>query len=308
MFPYAYEVPVSKQVRVIMNTDAKNEADDQFAIVHGLLTSKFSIEGLIGAHFGTQRTNNSMEESYQEIIHILDIMGIAGRIPVFRGAPNRLPDSNTPVPSQGAEAIIAQAHREDPRPLFALFLGPLTDMASAYLMDPSIAGKVTCIWVGGGPWPHGGNEFNLANDIHAANVVLQSGIPVWQIPQNVYTMMRVSMAELQLKVRPYGKIGSYLFQQMIDFIIAMSDRLGMPARESWILGDSPAVGLLLDPYLFSYDLMPIPSIDATMHYLPLQKTDKTLRVYRTIDPRYILEDFFSKLALCFPQANSVYPL
>ena len=63
MFPYAYEVPVSKQVRVIMNTDAKNEADDQFAIVHGLLTSKFSIEGLIGAHFGTQRTNNSMEES-----------------------------------------------------------------------------------------------------------------------------------------------------------------------------------------------------------------------------------------------------
>ena len=71
MFPYAYEVPVSKQVRVIMNTDAKNEADDQFAIVHGLLTSKFSIEGLIGAHFGTQRTNNSMEESYQEI-HVFD--------------------------------------------------------------------------------------------------------------------------------------------------------------------------------------------------------------------------------------------
>ncbi len=91
MFPYAYEVPVSKQVRVIMNTDAKNEADDQFAIVHGLLTSKFSIEGLIGAHFGTQRTNNSMEESYQEILHILDIMGIAGRIPVFRGSPTAFP-------------------------------------------------------------------------------------------------------------------------------------------------------------------------------------------------------------------------
>ena len=305
MSPYAYKVPVSKQVRVIINTDAKNEADDQFAIVHGLLTPKFSIEGLIGAHFGTQRTDRSMEESYQEILHILDIMGLSERVPVFRGAPNRLPDPNTPVPSPGAKALIAQAHREDPRPLFALFLGPLTDMASAYLMDPSIAEKVTCIWIGGGPWPNGGNEFNLSNDIHAANVVLQSGISVWQVPQNVYTMMRVSMAELQLKVQPYGEIGGYLFQQMVDFNMAMSDRPGWPSGESWTLGDSPAIGLLLDEHWFSYDLMPIPYIDDKMHYLPLQPAGKTLRVYRTIDPRYILEDFFSKLALSFPRAHTI---
>ena len=33
---YAFNVPAPYQVRVITDTDAKNEADDQFAIVHAL--------------------------------------------------------------------------------------------------------------------------------------------------------------------------------------------------------------------------------------------------------------------------------
>ena len=32
-----------KRVRVIVNTDAKNEVDDQFAIVHALLSPSFRI-------------------------------------------------------------------------------------------------------------------------------------------------------------------------------------------------------------------------------------------------------------------------
>ena len=39
--------------RVIINTDAKNEADDQYAIVHALLTPSFELHGIIPAHFGT---------------------------------------------------------------------------------------------------------------------------------------------------------------------------------------------------------------------------------------------------------------
>jgi inosine-uridine nucleoside N-ribohydrolase len=39
--------------RVIIDTDAKNEADDQFAIVHGLLSPTLDVRGLIAAHFGT---------------------------------------------------------------------------------------------------------------------------------------------------------------------------------------------------------------------------------------------------------------
>ena len=41
--------PETKQ-RVIVNTDAKNEADDQYAIVHAVLTPSFDLHGIIPAH------------------------------------------------------------------------------------------------------------------------------------------------------------------------------------------------------------------------------------------------------------------
>lgn len=66
-----YDVPEQKKLRLIINTDAKNEADDQFAIAHALLTPRFVQKGIIAAHFGTQRTNESMMESYRECEHLL---------------------------------------------------------------------------------------------------------------------------------------------------------------------------------------------------------------------------------------------
>jgi len=62
--------------RVIVNTDAKNEADDQFAIVHALLSPSLDVVGVIPAHFGTRRTNDSMAESRQEVIHLLKLMDL----------------------------------------------------------------------------------------------------------------------------------------------------------------------------------------------------------------------------------------
>ena len=53
--------------RVIVDTDAKNEADDQFAIVHALLSPDPRRSGLIAAHFGTRRSDRSMAESRDEI-------------------------------------------------------------------------------------------------------------------------------------------------------------------------------------------------------------------------------------------------
>ena len=40
-------LPPAKMHRVIINTDAKNEADDQYAIVQALLTPSFDLHGII---------------------------------------------------------------------------------------------------------------------------------------------------------------------------------------------------------------------------------------------------------------------
>ena len=51
MWNYQFEVPKSKQVRLIVYTDCKNEADDQFALAHALMTPKVDVVGIIAAHF-----------------------------------------------------------------------------------------------------------------------------------------------------------------------------------------------------------------------------------------------------------------
>ena len=68
------------QRRVIINTDAKNEADDQFAIVHALLSPTLDVRGLIAAHFGTRRSQRSMAESREEIDLLLQLLDLTGKV------------------------------------------------------------------------------------------------------------------------------------------------------------------------------------------------------------------------------------
>ena len=300
---YAFPVPPEKQVRLITDTDAKNEADDQFAVVQALLSPKMDNVGLIAAHFGTDRVPDAMEASYRELETVLDKMQFPKAGLLYHGAPHALPDKTTPVVSEGAELIVREAMKEDPRRLFVIFLGPLTDLASAYLMEPRIAGRLTAIWIGGGVYPTGSPEFNLGNDVNAANVVFSSKIELWQVPKNVYEMMPDSLAELQVRVRPCGEIGRYLFDQLVAHSQEDGPRTSdFRTGETWVLGDSPAVGLILYEDRFSYDWMPAPYITQEQAYVHTGLY-RPIRVYRSIDSRLILEDMYAKLQL-FAAENS----
>ncbi len=295
---YKFHVPEEKIVRLIVDTDAKNEADDQFAIVHALLSPKFENVGMIAAHYGT-RHEDGMERSFRELETIFDKMGFPKDGMLYRGASHKIPDKGTPVASEGASLIVREAMKEDPRPLFAIFLGPLTDLASALLMEPRIASRMTAIWIGGGRYPEGGAEFNLGNDVDAANVVFQSKMEIWQVPKNVYVMMPLSLAELEYKVAPYGEIGEYLLRQLDEHANEEGPR-NSPFRsgETWVVGDSPAVGLLLYEHSFEFDWVEAPLITSDMTYVHT-KLNRPIRVYRSVDSRLILDDLFAKLALFY---------
>lgn len=293
---YKFDVPKEKIVRVITNTDAKNEADDQFAIVHALLSPKFENVGFIAAHYGPRHVDG-MERSYKEIETIFDKMHFNKENMIFKGATHALPDRKTPVPSEGANLIIKEAMKDDNRPLYVIFLGPLTDIASAYLMEPRIASRLKVIWIGGGAYPSGAIEFNLQNDVNAANVVFSSPIEVWQVPKNVYEMMPISLAEIEYKMSDCGEIGEYLLEQLDEHAheqnaINNSFRTG----ETWVLGDSPAVGLILYEHRFEFDYIQAPFITQDMTYAHT-KINRPIRVYRNIDSRLILEDLIAKLKL-----------
>ena len=280
--------------RVIINTDAKNEADDQFAIVHALLSPSFDVRGLIAAHFGTSRSYRSMEESREEIDLLLDLMGLE-QVTVANGAPTGIPDEQTPRDSEGAQLIIAESKLAGPEePLFVAFLGPLTDMASAILLDPSLVDRdVVVIWIGGvgygGVETYPGVEFNLRNDIAAANVVYDSGITVWQVPSNVYSQVSVSYTELEEKIGGTSKLADYLINQTVEW-----NRTYWPEPiESRSLGDSPAISLLLYPRGGNFRIVPGPRFGQEGHYVP--GSGHPIRVVESVDVRFLLEDMFAKI-------------
>lgn len=304
MWDYAYTVPENKKVRVIVHTDCKNEADDQFAVAHHLMTPRFDVKGIAAGHFWKNPQEygelGTARASYDEILKVMDLMGLKDQYPVVLGAPRAMEDESTPIDSQAARFIIDEAMKEDTRPLYVACQGAVTDVASAILLKPEIADRMTVIWIGGGDYPEGGFEFNLLMDIHAANVIFSSRVQLWQVPKSLYKVMAVSLAELQLKVRPCGEIGKYLFEQMVEFNQkAAAYDMEWPHGEIWGLGDQGTIAVLMEELeKVSYDLIPAPRIAEDMTYIH-EQDNREIRVYHDLDARLTLEDFFAKLKINF---------
>lgn len=304
MWKYEYEVSQNKKIRILVHTDCKNEADDQFALAHHLMTPKFEVEGIVAGHFckNPQKYGElgTAHASYDEILKVMDLMGISKQYPVVMGAATQMKDERTAVESEGAQFIINQAMKDDKRPLYIACQGAVTDVACALLMKPEIAERIIVIWIGGAPYPKGGFEFNLMMDIHAANVLFSSKAEVWQVPMDVYKQFSVSLAELQLKVKPCGKIGAYLFEQLVEFNkMAAGYNMVWPHGEIWGLGDQATIAVLMEELeKVSFDLVSAPRFAEDMTYIHKQN-NREIRVYKTAETRLTLEDFFAKLAINF---------
>lgn len=319
-----YEVPACKKLRVIIDTDCACEADDQYAVAHQLMTPKLSVMGITAAHFsdrfGAPSVAYTAQKSFEEAQRVVDLMGLHDEVKVYHGCPEKLPDEHTPVDSEASRFIVEEALREDDRPLVITVQGAITNVASAYLMKPEIADRILVIWIGGGVYPVGGDEFNAGNDINAANVIMDSPIELWQVPQDVYCMMKVSFATLYQRVYPYGAIGRHLVEYMTKEVNFMLDSLGdqmeallgrkglsrgavrctYPGGESWQVGDSPVVGLLLTDHEGHYTVEGAPRFDPkTCEYQLRPGNPRKIRVYHYVDSHFILEDFFAKLKYYF---------
>ena len=287
-----YKVPEEKRIRVIVDTDAACEADDPFAIAHALITKKFEVKGIAAEHFVTE---GSVEKSLAEVQTILSLMG--KKVPALLG--NKGPLSVDGSLSEAGEFLVAEAMREDARPLFVLCLGAITNVAAALKMHPEIATRMTIIWIGGHnldlteiPF----REFNSGNDIEAANIVMKSEAEVWLVPSNVYGSMHISLAEIQDRIAGCGKIGKHLFEQMVEY--NNSPAAGWTKGESWSLGDSPAVGIAMNPDCgtYVYREAPIFNEDTSARF---DGTGRKIRVYTSVDSRFILEDLIAKLRILY---------
>ena len=91
-------------VDVVLDSDAYNEIDDQFAISYLLKSKeKLNTKAIYAAPFLNERSvspADGMEKSYQEILKLLSLL--KEQVDVFRGSQQFMSDENTAVSSAAA--------------------------------------------------------------------------------------------------------------------------------------------------------------------------------------------------------------
>ncbi|MBW8786069.1 MAG: nucleoside hydrolase, partial [Novosphingobium sp.] len=150
--------------------DLSGDIDGLFATVHALLSPSAEVRGIVGT--AAAQPTETAQRSADRAEEILRLMGLSGKIPVHVGADRRLPAAATPVDCAGARAIIAEAMRDSPLPLYVTVGGGLTEVASALMLEPRIAERFTLVWIGGDSHSKfEGVEYNFTLDKKAAQYV-----------------------------------------------------------------------------------------------------------------------------------------
>ncbi|MDR2590537.1 MAG: nucleoside hydrolase [Oscillospiraceae bacterium] len=236
-------------VDAVLDTDTYNEIDDQYALAYFLLSKEvINPQAIYAAPFFNQRSESpadGMEKSYQEIKRVLkhckkekynDV--------VFKGSQNYLLDEETPVLSDAAYDLVQRAKTYQPdKPLYVLAIGAITNIASALLLDPSIRERIVVVWLGGHihSLPYLSKEFNMSQDVAAARVVFNSGVPFVQLPcMGVVSHLSTTEPELRHNIKGKSDLGDYLYD--ITCKVALED--GGNATWSRVIWDISTIAWL----------------------------------------------------------------
>jgi inosine-uridine nucleoside N-ribohydrolase len=302
------------RARVISDNDYCGDPDGLVQLAHHLLSPSVDIRAVVGSPPAAQDPSDGGAAADASVAAARTVAELAGRtdVPILAGSNEAVVEPAQPQRSEAAAAVVDEAMRDDTDvPLFVVCGGGLTTIASAWLMEPRIAERLTLVWIGGRehadlavPGDEDlGIEYNTSIDRVAAEVVFnRSDLRMWQVPRDVYRQVLASRSELLVRMWPHGALGRHLF----DSLAATTDlvnRLGLRMGETYVLGDSP---LVLLTALFS-NFHPAPSssrwVDRPRPRLLEDGSYEPagggppLRIFTQLDTRLVLEDLYAKLEL-----------
>jgi inosine-uridine nucleoside N-ribohydrolase len=288
--PSARQVPsipvAGEKVRILIDTDAKNEIDDQYAIALALaLPERFELEGFVGANFDNERGGpDGIRKSVEEVELILEKAGMSGRWPVLHGShPMRYREE--PSESEGVDFIIDRAMASTPDdPLWVVGLGAATDIASAYLKQPAIAERIVVFWHFRTHWPEKCVNFNVFGDTRAARLVFHS--PLSFVLFDTGTHLRISMDKTEQHLRPRGALGEYLHEYRKTVHHWTTTGKGF-----FDLGD---IAALADPNLAEWEEVDCPEVHWDLTYRFTGRLGRILRCYH-IDCRRTFDLLFEAM-------------
>jgi len=281
--------------QVLLDTDQKNEQDDQHYLGYGLF-SDLDILGVNSVHHG----GGQEPVNYTEILNIIDLAMQSGlakdRKPlVFRGANERLvvPGSGiwsdtAAIRSAASEAILAAARGAAPEnPVWVVPVGPGTNVASAILQaraeELELDGRIRVMWLGGSN-NEITNEFNGNNDPWSMYVVCQSGIETWIMPAPVGARVRIDK-RTEADYYADNPLGRYL----LKIVPARNKPLFDPACLSAIISMRLKLGWVKET-----ELLVVGGPDKGYRWTKTERAT-SVRVIRQIDQRAMKEDIFETM-------------
>jgi inosine-uridine nucleoside N-ribohydrolase len=263
-------------MRVIIDTDPGNgvpgaDVDDGLAIGLALRSPEVQLEAItvVGG-------NVPVDQGVACALAILEAAGVSG-VPVHRGAERPLvqdPEDwrrrlnsrhddpaaqrrwkgmSAPTahgaadPTPAARALVERVN-ERPGEITVVAIGPLTNIATAMLLDPQWARKVERIVMMAGAFdmPNVLHELNAAFDPEATHMVLSSEAPLLVIPLDVTTRTFMRLRDVDLLDEAGTPLAEFLGRTARPWVTWLADSFGL---DGCPLHDPLAMATVLDPTL-----------------------------------------------------------
>lgn len=229
-----------ERYRVLVSSDiGGSDEDDDQSMVHFLLYADlFDIEGLVSSppHRGRVKDIHKVIDRYEK--DYLRLRAQSKRFPTpdylrgitKQGSTGTWTDGDT-GPTEGSRWIIQQAQRDDPRPLYVLVWGSITDVAQAVKDDPSIKSRIRVYFIAG---------WNRDQDPKAYEYLDKNHPDMWLIDSGV-TFRGWYQGGNQA-----GDLGNERFiKEHIQGHGALGDYFAPLKKGSIKMGDTPSVAYLL---------------------------------------------------------------
>ena len=259
------DIRSDRRKKVILDTDAFNEIDDQFVIASFYYSDKVDLLAVCAEHYMHDRCNSrelGMNRSYNEIVKVLSLCDPHYTTETCRGSIQSIDDTGCAVESDAADAIIRIA-RESDEIIYVVAIGAITNVASAILKAPDIIDKICVVFVGCRPLSIGcPDEYNVEQDYKGAQELYESGVRLVVIPDvNVTQKLRAPIETIE-ELKGANTACDYLY----DLGNNAYHAVGCPptwARTLWDLG---APALFETPDAVTYEIIPRPILTEDRTY------------------------------------------
>jgi inosine-uridine nucleoside N-ribohydrolase len=278
------------RIPVVLSTDVGNEIDDQWAITYLLLQPRFDVLGVTSAYAPTI-TAPAGHTSYRILVDVVENrLRMSAHPPLIEGGSLPLENAKTPRSSPAVKFLIETSRRfSKNNRLTVLMIGAATDVASAILTDPTIVERVRVIQMGFND-EQDGNEFNVANDVHAVQAILDSNVPLVVGPGKVCrASLSLTFDQAREILAKRGAIGGWLWEEYQAWYF----RYVKPLRvndfsKPWVIWDDIALAYALG--MTTQHTLPRSRLrdDMTFEHI---KTDQTVTWITDVDEERMWADF-----------------